>query len=396
MKLIQDICFQNKTALVRVDFNVPISKNGIINDVTRIQSHINTINSIIEDGGKVILISHLGRPKGVWKKNLSLRNLVETLSLESKRKVCFLAQKVGSKKLIENISRVSRDQIILLENIRFYKEEASGDLNFCKKLSKLADVFVNDAFATAHRKHSSTFYVAKYFNEKCLGGLFYEEYNSILRVVNNFSPPLTAIIGGAKISSKINVIKSFMNFADNILIGGGMMFTFIKSAGGEIGDSIFEEDELEKAASLLKVAKKNNVNLLIPKDSAISEGFKDTKNYIITESNMISSGSLGMDIGPKTINEYKEIIAKSKTVVWNGPMGVFEFKNFSTGTRKIAEAVASVTKRGAFSLVGGGDSISALKKFGLSCEISYISTGGGAMLHFLEKKKLPAVQAILD
>tara|TARA_A100001035_G_scaffold119117_1_gene93500 strand:+ start:2521 stop:3711 length:1191 start_codon:yes stop_codon:yes gene_type:complete len=396
VKLIQDICFQNKTALVRVDFNVPISKNGIINDVTRIQSHINTINSIIEDGGKVILISHLGRPKGVWKKNLSLRNLVETLSLESKRKVCFLAQKVGSKKLIENISRVSRDQIILLENIRFYKEEASGDLNFCKKLSKLADVFVNDAFATAHRKHSSTFYVAKYFNEKCLGGLFYEEYNSILRVVNNFSPPLTAIIGGAKISSKINVIKSFMNFADNILIGGGMMFTFIKSAGGEIGDSIFEEDELEKAASLLKVAKKNNVNLLIPKDSAISEGFKDTKNYIITESNMISSGSLGMDIGPKTINEYKEIIAKSKTVVWNGPMGVFEFKNFSTGTRKIAEAVASVTKRGAFSLVGGGDSISALKKFGLSCEISYISTGGGAMLHFLEKKKLPAVQAILD
>ena len=396
MKLIQDICFQNKTALVRVDFNVPISKNGIINDVTRIQSHINTINSIIEDGGKVILISHLGRPKGMWKKNLSLRNLVETLSLESKRKVCFLAQKIGSKKLIENISRVSRDQIILLENIRFYKEEASGDLNFCKKLSKLADVFVNDAFATAHRKHSSTFYVAKYFNEKCLGGLFYEEYNSILRVINNFSPPLTAIIGGAKISSKINVIKSFMNFADNILIGGGMMFTFIKSAGGEIGDSIFEEDELEKAASLLKVAKKNNVNLLIPKDSANSEGFKDTKNYIITESNMISSGSLGMDIGPKTINEYKEIIAKSKTVVWNGPMGVFEFKNFSTGTRKIAEAVASVTKRGAFSLVGGGDSISALKKFGLSCEISYISTGGGAMLHFLEKKKLPAVQAILD
>ena len=396
MKLIQDICFQNKTALVRVDFNVPISKNGIINDVTRIQSHINTINSIIEDGGKVILISHLGRPKGMWKKNLSLRNLVETLSLESKRKVCFLAQKVGSKKLIENISRVSRDQIILLENIRFYKEEASGDLNFCKKLSKLADVFVNDAFATAHRKHSSTFYVAKYFNEKCLGGLFYEEYNSILRVINNFSPPLTAIIGGAKISSKINVIKSFMNFADNILIGGGMMFTFIKSAGGEIGDSIFEEDELEKAASLLKVAKKNNVNLLIPKDSANSESFKDTKNYIITESNMISSGSLGMDIGPKTINEYKEIIAKSKTVVWNGPMGVFEFKNFSTGTRKIAEAVASVTKRGAFSLVGGGDSISALKKFGLSCEISYISTGGGAMLHFLEKKKLPAVQAILD
>ena len=396
MKLIQDICFQNKTALVRVDFNVPISKNGIINDVTRIQSHINTINSIIEDGGKVILISHLGRPKGMWKKNLSLRNLVETLSLESKRKVCFLAQKIGSKKLIENISRVSRDQIILLENIRFYKEEASGDLSFCKKLSKLADVFVNDAFATAHRKHSSTFYVAKYFNEKCLGGLFYEEYNSILRVINNFSPPLTAIIGGAKISSKINVIKSFMNFADNILIGGGMMFTFIKSAGGEIGDSIFEEDELEKAASLLKVAKKNNVNLLIPKDSANSESFKDTKNYIITESNMISSGSLGMDIGPKTINEYKEIIAKSKTVVWNGPMGVFEFKNFSTGTRKIAEAVASVTKRGAFSLVGGGDSISALKKFGLSCEISYISTGGGAMLHFLEKKKLPAVQAILD
>ena len=396
MKLIQDICFQNKTALVRVDFNVPISKNGIINDVTRIQSHINTINSIIEDGGRVILISHLGRPKGMWKKNLSLRNLVETLSLESKRKVCFLAQKIGSKKLIENISRVSRDQIILLENIRFYKEEASGDLNFCKKLSKLADVFVNDAFATAHRKHSSTFYVAKYFNEKCLGGLFYEEYNSILRVINNFSPPLTAIIGGAKISSKINVIKSFMNFADNILIGGGMMFTFIKSAGGEIGDSIFEEDELEKAASLLKVAKKNNVNLLIPKDSANSEGFKDTKNYIITESSMISSGSLGMDIGPKTINEYKEIIAKSKTVVWNGPMGVFEFKNFSIGTRKIAEAVASVTKRGAFSLVGGGDSISALKKFGLSSEISYISTGGGAMLHFLEKKKLPAVQAILD
>ncbi len=396
MKLIQDICFKNKTALIRVDFNVPISKTGIINDVTRIQSHINTINTIIEAGGKVILISHLGRPKGMWKKNLSLKGLVETLSFESKRKVCFLTQKIGSKKLVENISRVSRDQIILLENIRFYIEESAGDLNFCKQLSKLGDVFVNDAFATAHRKHSSTFYVARYFNEKCLGALFYEEYNSILRVINNFSSPLTAIIGGAKISSKINVINSFMGFADNILIGGGMMFTFIKSAGGEIGDSIFEEDKLEKAASILKVAKKNNVNLVIPKDSTNSEVFKDTKNYIITESNMIPSGAVGMDIGPETINEYKDIIAKSKTVVWNGPMGVFEFKNFSTGTRKIAEAVTSVTKKGAFSLVGGGDSISALKKFGLSCEVSYISTGGGALLHFLETKKLPAVQAILD
>ena len=396
MKLIQDISFKNKTALIRVDFNVPISKNGIINDRTRIKSHINSINDIIDNGGKVILVSHLGRPKGVWKKTLSLKNLLEAVSFEFKRKVCFLDQKIGSKKLIEKISLAPRDQIILLENIRFYKEESTGDLLFCKNLSRLADVFVNDAFGTAHRKHSSTYHVAKYFKEKCLGNLFYKEYSSIFRVINNFSSPLTAIIGGAKISSKINVIKSFMSFADNILIGGGMMFTFIKSAGGEIGDSIFEEDELEKAASLLEIAKKNNVNLMVPQDSINSRAFTDSEDSIISDSNSISEGLIGLDIGPKTVSEFKNIISKSKTIVWNGPMGVFEFKNFSTGTKEVAEAVASVTKRGAFSLVGGGDSISALKKFGLSSEVSYISTGGGAMLHFLETKKLPAVQAILD
>ena len=396
MKLIQDISFKNKTALIRVDFNVPISKNGIINDRTRIKSHINTINDIIDDGGKVILVSHLGRPKGIWEKTLSLKNLVEAVSFELKRKVCFLDQKIGSKKLVENVLLVPKNEVILLENIRFYKEESSGDLLFCKNLSKLADVFVNDAFATAHRKHSSTYYVAKYFNEKCMGNLFYKEYSSIFRVINNFSSPLTAIIGGAKISSKINVIKSFMNFADNILIGGGMMFTFIKSAGGEIGDSIFEEDELEKAALLLEMAKKNNVNLMIPQDSTNSRAFIDNESYVISDSKMIPDGLIGLDIGPKTINEFKNIISKSKTIVWNGPMGVFEFKNFSTGTKEVAEAVACVTKKGAFSLVGGGDSISALKKFGMSSKMSYISTGGGAMLHFLETKKLPAVQAILD
>lgn len=396
MKLIQDISFKNKTALIRVDFNVPISKNGIINDRTRIKSHINTINDIIDDGGKVILVSHLGRPKGVWEKNLSLRNLIEAVSFELKRKVCFLDQKIGSKKLVENVLLVPKNEVVLLENIRFYKEESSGDLLFCKNLSKLADVFVNDAFATAHRKHSSTYYVARYFNEKCMGNLFYKEYSSIFRVINNFSSPLTAIIGGAKISSKINVIKSFMNFADNILIGGGMMFTFIKSAGGEIGDSIFEEDELEKAALLLEMAKKNNVNLMIPQDSTNSRAFIDNESYVISDSKMIPDGLIGLDIGPKTIKEFKNIISKSKTIVWNGPMGVFEFKNFSTGTKEVAEAVACVTKKGAFSLVGGGDSISALKKFGMSSKMSYISTGGGAMLHFLETKKLPAVQAILD
>ncbi len=396
MKLIQDISFKNKTALIRVDFNVPISKNGIINDRTRIKSHINTINDIIDDGGKVILVSHLGRPKGIWEKNLSLRNLIEAVSFELKRKVCFLDQKIGSKKLVENVLLVPKNEVVLLENIRFYKEESSGDLLFCKNLSKLADVFVNDAFATAHRKHSSTYYIARYFNEKCMGNLFYKEYSSIFRVINNFSSPLTAIIGGAKISSKINVIKSFMNFADNILIGGGMMFTFIKSAGGEIGDSIFEEDELEKAALLLEMAKKNNVNLMIPQDSTNSRAFIDNESYVISDSKMIPDGLIGLDIGPKTIKEFKNIISKSKTIVWNGPMGVFEFKNFSTGTKEVAEAVACVTKKGAFSLVGGGDSISALKKFGLSSKMSYISTGGGAMLHFLETKKLPAVQAILD
>lgn len=396
MKLIQDISFKNKTALIRVDFNVPISKNGIINDRTRIKSHINTINNIIDSGGKVILVSHLGRPKGLWKKSLSLKNLVEAVSFEYKRKVCFLDQKIGSKKLIENISLTSKDEIILLENIRFYKEEISGDLLFCKNLSRLADVFVNDAFGTAHRKHSSTFHVAKYFKEKCIGNLFYKEYSSIFRVINNFSSPLTAIIGGAKISSKINVIKSFMSFADNILIGGGMMFTFIKSAGGEIGNSIFEEDELVKAASLLEMAKKNNVNLIVPQDSINSRAFVDNEDYIISDSKSIPEGLIGLDIGPKTVSEFKNIISKSKTIVWNGPMGVFEFKNFSTGTKEVAKAVASVTKKGAFSLVGGGDSISALKKFDLSSEVSYVSTGGGAMLHFLETKKLPAVQAILD
>ena len=396
MKLIQDISFKNKTALIRVDFNVPISKNGIINDRTRIKSHINTINNIIDSGGKVILVSHLGRPKGLWKKSLSLKNLVEAVSFEYKRKVCFLDQKIGSKKLIENISLTSKDEIILLENIRFYKEEISGDLLFCKNLSRLADVFVNDAFGTAHRKHSSTFYVAKYFNEKCIGNLFYKEYSSIFRVINNFSSPLTAIIGGAKISSKINVIKSFMSFADNILIGGGMMFTFIKSAGGEIGSSIFEEDELVKAVSLLEMAKKNNVNLIVPQDSINSRAFVDNEDYTISDSKSIPEGLIGLDIGPKTVSEFKNIISKSKTIVWNGPMGVFEFKNFSTGTKEVAKAVASVTKKGAFSLVGGGDSISALKKFDLSSEVSYVSTGGGAMLHFLETKKLPAVQAILD
>ena len=396
MKLVEDICFKKKTVLVRVDLNVPLSKKGRIEDKTRISSHLSTINYIIEKGGKVILLSHLGRPKGKWNKELSLKILSKTISTEYKRNVCFFDQKIGSKKLIENILNTSQKDIVLLENIRFYDEEVSGDLDFCKKLSQLADVFVNDAFATAHRKHSSTFYIAKYFNEKCLGNLFYEEYSSILRVINNFSSPLTAIIGGAKISSKINVIKSFLSFADNILIGGGMMFTFIKSLGGNIGGSLYEKKELEKAEFLIKLAKKNNVNLIIPKDSINSYVFADNENYKISESNKIPKDMIGLDIGPKTIFEYQSIIVKSKTIVWNGPMGVFEFKNFSNGTKMIAESVVSSTQKGAFSLVGGGDSISALKKFKLTSKVSYISTGGGALLHFFEKKELPAVQAILN
>ncbi len=393
MHKLKNISLKNKKVLVRVDFNVPLDDSFSITDDSRIVRALPTIKKIISDGGKAIVISHLGRPKGVAQDCFSLKHIVNHLSLLLNQPVIFCDSCVG-KKAKRAIKLMKSGEVIVLENLRFHKEEELGDLAFSNQLSELADVYINDAFGVSHRNHCSVSGIADFFKEKYYGFLLNTELLSLNKCFNSPSRPLTAIIGGAKISGKIEVIESLLNKVDCLIIGGGMSYTFARALGGNVGISLLEPEKVELAKSLVNKAQKKGVNLLLPIDSVNSYEFSDNKNTQVSDISSIDSKQMGLDIGPKTISIFTNAILESGTIIWNGPMGVFEFENFSVGTKKIAESVVMASKKGAFSLVGGGDTVAAIKKYNLSKEVSYISTGGGAMLEFLEGKELPGVASL--
>ncbi len=394
MKTVNDFNFEDKKALIRVDFNVPLNDELQVTDTTRIEAAKPTILKVLEDGGSAILMSHLGRPKGVENK-FSLKNIVDEVSNIIGVKVIFVENCVGDD-VEKAAAELQNGQVLLIENLRFHAEEKAGDTNFAEKLSRLGDIYVNDAFGTAHRAHASTTIIAQFFPEnKCFGLLLAKEIDSLNTVLNNSEKPVTAIIGGAKVSSKIDVIKNIIDKVDNIIIGGGMAFTFIKVKGGKIGDSLVEDDKLDVAQEILNLAKQKNTRIHLPIDVIAADAFSENANTQICEANNIPDGWMGLDAGPKTNVGFSFIIAESKTILWNGPIGVFEMEKFAKGTIEIGNAIADATADGAFSLVGGGDSVAAVKQFGLAKKVSYISTGGGAMLEMLEGKTLPGIEAIM-
>jgi phosphoglycerate kinase len=394
MKTFKDFNFSGKKALVRVDFNVPLDENFHITDTSRIDAAIPTINKILKNSGSVILMSHLGRPKEGPAEKYSLKHLLPYLKEKLGIPVKFANDCIGDQAK-ELAAGLKGGEVLLLENLRFYKEEEKGDEEFAGKLAKLGDVYVNDAFGTAHRAHASTAIIAKFFPEnKMFGYIMENEVKSIDRVMKNTERPFTAILGGAKVSGKIEIINNLIDKVDNLLIGGGMMFTFIKALGGEIGSSLVEDDLLQLARETSDKAEINHVKIYIPQDAIIANAFSNDAERNESGSTNIPDGWMGLDIGPKAIQAYREVILNSKTILWNGPMGVFEMPNFETGTREIAEAVAEATKNGAFSLIGGGDSVAAVNKYKLKDQVSYVSTGGGAMLEYIEGKELPGVKAI--
>jgi len=394
MKTINDFNFKNKKALIRVDFNVPLNEDLQVTDTTRIEAAKPTILKVLEDGGSAILMSHLGRPKGV-ENQFSLNHIVKNVSDVIGVQVKFVSDCIG-----ENVEKAAAElqngEILILENLRFYPEEKAGDRGFAEKLSKLGDIYINDAFGTAHRAHASTTIIAQFFPEnKCFGLLLAKEIESLNAVLNNSQKPVTAIIGGAKVSSKIDVIENIMDKVDNIIIGGGMAYTFIKVKGGNIGDSICEDDKLDVAQDILNLAKQKNVRIHLPIDVIAADSFSPDAKTQICDIYDIPDGWQGLDSGPKTNIGFSFIIAESKTILWNGPVGVFEMEKFAKGTIEIGNAIADATADGAFSLVGGGDSVAAVKQFGFAKKVSYVSTGGGAMLEMLEGKTLPGIEAIL-
>lgn len=395
MKTIDDLNFANKKALIRVDFNVPLNSDFEITDQTRIRAAIPTIKKIISDGGSVILMSHLGRPKAGPEEKFSLKHLVGTLTSIFQTQVKFSSNCVGQE--AENLAgELQNGEILLLENLRFHDEEKAGDEGFSRQLAKLGDIYVNDAFGTAHRAHASTTIVAKYFDEKVFGYIMKSELDNAKKVLEDAEKPFTAIMGGAKISDKILMIEKLLEKVDNLIIGGGMSYTFFKALGGDIGSSLLEQDKLDLAKSLIDKAEDLGVNLLLPADSVIADAFVNEANTEIADNYHIKDGWMGLDLGPKAIESFSEVIGNSKTILWNGPMGVFEMSNFSNGTSKIAEAVVSATENGGFSLIGGGDSAAAINSLGYGDRVSYVSTGGGALLEFMEGKVLPGVAALED
>ena len=395
MKTISDFNFQNKTALIRVDFNVPLDDNFVVTDATRIEAVKPTIDKIIADGGSVILMSHLGRPNGI-QNEFSLEHIVKKVSEILKTDVKFVSDCIGE--AAENASQnLKSGEILLLENLRFYKEEEAGDVEFSNKLSKLGNIYVNDAFGTAHRAHASTTIIAQFFpDNKCFGLLMAKEIESLNRVLKNSQKPVTAILGGSKVSSKITVIENILDKVDHMIIGGGMTFTFVKALGGNIGNSICEDDKLELALEILKLAKEKNVQIHIPVDVVAANAFANDAETKIIDVSKIPDGWQGLDAGPKSLENFKKVILDSKTILWNGPLGVFEMPNFANGTIELGNFIAEATQKGAFSLVGGGDSVAAVKQFGFEHKVSYVSTGGGAMLEMLEGKILPGIAAILN
>jgi phosphoglycerate kinase len=396
MKTIDQINFLGKKALVRVDFNVPLDKDYNITDDNRMTAALPTINKILKDGGEVILMSHLGRPKGGPEEKFSLKHLIPHLSDLLGQQVEFADDCIG-KEAVEKARDLEKGEVLLLENLRFYKEEEKGDKDFAEKLAALGDVYVNDAFGTAHRAHASTAVIAQFFPDaKCFGYLMASELANAEKVLNNAEKPFTAIMGGAKVSDKIELIERLLDKVDNLIIGGGMAYTFAKAQGGSIGKSLVEEDKLDLANSLIKKAKEKGVNLLLPTDSIVADNFSNDANTDTAQNDSIKDGWMGLDIGPDSIKAFSKVVEESKTILWNGPMGVFEMEKFEQGTKAIAEAVVKATENGAFSLIGGGDSAAAVAKFNFTQEVSYVSTGGGALLEYMEGKELPGVKAIND
>ena len=396
MKNISDISLKGKKVLIRVDFNVPLDKHFNITDDSRIKAALPTIKKVIADGGKAIIMSHLGRPENGFEEKFSLKHTTKHLSNLLETEVGFSVDCIGEKTLTD-ISKMENGDVLVLENLRFYSQEKAGDNEFAKQLANLGDVYVNDAFGTAHRAHASTSIIANYFpDNKYFGLLLNNEINSLETALKNPKRPFTAIIGGAKISGKIDVITSLFDKVDNLIIGGGMAYTFAKALGGTIGNSLVEDNKVALAKSLITAAKAKGVQLLLPSDSVNADDFNNNAAIQYSEITNIPDGFMGLDIGSDSITHFSKVILNSKTIIWNGPMGVFEMDNFSNGTKKIGEAICKATKNGAFSLVGGGDSVAAVKQFGFAEKVSYISTGGGAMLEYLEGKQLPGVTAIQD
>ena len=389
--------FNGKKVLIRVDFNVPLNKETLqITDDKRIRAALPTLNHILNQGGSLIIMSHLGRPKEGPEDKFSLRHIVSGLEKNLNRSIQFANDCIGNE-AIEKAEKLKSGEILLLENVRFYKEETIGDIAFAEKLAKLGDCYVNDAFGTAHRAHASTTQIARFFpNDKMVGYLMKAEIESAKKVMENTERPFTAIVGGAKVSDKVLIVENLLNVADHIIIGGGMAYTFFKANGGEIGNSLCEDDRLETCREILAKAKAKGVEIHLPFDSIIADKFAEDAETKNCESNAIPSGWMGLDIGEKSISAFKSVLLKSKTILWNGPMGVFEMAPFSKGTKSVAEAVAEATRNGAYSLIGGGDSAAAVQKFGFADQVSYVSTGGGALLEYFEGKELPGIAAILN
>ena len=395
MKTLNDFNFENKRALIRVDFNVPLNDNFDVTDTTRIVSAKPTIIKILEDGGSCVLMSHLGRPKGVEDK-FSLKHIVDTVEEIIGVEVKFVNNCIGQE-VEAAANELKPGEILLLENLRFHEEEKKGDVEFAEQLSKLGDIYVNDAFGTAHRAHASTTIVAQFFSDKkCFGNLLAQEIVSIKKVMETGEKPVLAILGGAKVSSKITVIENILPKVNHLIIGGGMSFTFIKAQGGKIGNSICEDDKMDLALNILKQAEAKGVQVHIPVDVIAADDFSNDANTQVCDINKIPEGWEGVDAGPRSIELFDKIVNKSKTILWNGPLGVFEMESFANGTIELGNSIAEATKNGAFSLVGGGDSVAAVKQFGFQNKVSYVSTGGGAMLESLEGKTLPGIAAVLD
>ena len=393
--LIENLDFNNKRVLIRVDFNVPMNEHLEVTDNTRIKSSMKSILHILKNGGSCILISHMGRPRG-YENKLSLQNIASEVEKVLNKKITFLNDCIGEK-VIKACKEVKKGEVILLENLRFYAEEESGGIEFSKALSKLGDIYVNDAFGTAHRNHASTAVLPTFFKgNKAMGFLLSTEVEAIRKVLENGQSPILSIIGGAKVSSKIEILKNLINTVDEIIIGGGMAYTFIKARGGEIGNSLCEEAFLNEAENILLLAKNKKVKIHLPNDVVVSERYSNNSRRDVVKIYNIPKHMEGLDIGPLSIMKFDKIILNSKTILWNGPLGVFEMSNFRNGTKQVANSIAKATKSGAFSLVGGGDSISAIKLFRMDDKFSYISTGGGAMLESLEGKVLPGIDAILN
>ena len=395
MAKIDDFNFSGKRALVRVDFNVPLDKESFeVTDDTRIRAALPTLKKVLNDGGSLVLMSHLGRPKNGPEDKFSLKHIVSCLEGHLGIPVTFVSDCVGDA-AHQVTAQMTPGKVVLLENLRFHKHETAGTESFAKQLSEHGDVYINDAFGTAHRAHASTTVVAQFFPEnKMFGYLIEKEIKSVQAIFEEGEKPVTAIVGGAKVSSKITIITNLLDKIDNLIVGGGMAYTFIKAQGGLVGGSLVEDDQKETALEILKKAKANNVNVLLPVDSVVSDAFSNDASYKVCATDSIEDGWMGMDIGPEATANYTNCIENSKTVLWNGPMGVFEFSNAEKGSEAVGIAVAKATKKGAFSLVGGGDSVAAVNKYNLADQVSHVSTGGGAMLEFLEGKTLPGINAI--